>query len=134
MRRIILETMSTTSKPCVDESPKRVRAAVRAIRSYLPERKLTNADLAKEYGDWDIDKIFEKTGISVRSIAAEGECASDLGVAAAAKLFDDGVIERGDIDFLILCTQSPDHFLPTTACTMQSRLGLSDHCGAVDMN
>jgi len=109
-------------------------AAVRAIRSYVPERKLTNEELAREYPDWDVAKIFDKTGISVRGIVAPSECASDLGVAAAERLFADGVATRGEVDFLIFCTQSPDYFLPTTACLMQDRLGLPTTCGAVDIN
>src|ERR1039458_9027214 len=85
------------------------KAALKAIRTYLPSRKLTNEDLAREFGDWDVAKIYDKTGISVRSIAAPEQCASDLGVAAAELLFADGGIAREQIDFLLFCTQSPDH-------------------------
>jgi 3-oxoacyl-[acyl-carrier-protein] synthase-3 len=67
-------------------------------------------------------------------VAAEAECASDLGITAAQRLFDEGVCTPGEIDFLLFCTQSPDYFLPTTACTMQARLGLSTACGALDFN
>lgn len=110
------------------------RAVLKAIASYLPEHQLTNEDLAREYPDWEPQKIFSKTGIRVRHIAAPGECASDLGVAAAERLFETASCRRGDIDFLLFCTQSPDYFLPATACTMQSRLGLSQNCGALDFN
>src|SRR2546430_7319502 len=112
----------------------RARAAIAAIASYLPARELTNEALASEVGDWPADQIFEKTGIRSRRIAAEGECASDLGVAAARRLFESGACAPGDVDFLIFCTQSPDYFLPATACTMQARLGLPTSCGAVDIN
>ena len=110
------------------------KAALKAIRTYLPSRKLTNEDLAREFGDWDVAKIYDKTGISVRSIAAPEQCASDLGVAAAELLFADGGIAREQIDFLLFCTQSPDHFLPASACIMQTRLGLPTSCGAIDFN
>ena len=112
----------------------RARAAIAAIASYLPACELTNEALASEVGDWPADQIFEKTGIRSRRIAAEGECASDLGVAAARRLFESGACAPGDVDFLIFCTQSPDYFLPATACTMQARLGLPTTCGAVDIN
>jgi 3-oxoacyl-[acyl-carrier-protein] synthase-3 len=107
---------------------------VKAIRSHLPDRKLTNEDLAAEFRDWSVDKVFEKTGIAVRGIAADGECASDLGAAAARKLFEAGVVRPDAIDFLIFCTQSPDYFLPASACLMQARLGLPTSCGAIDVN
>ena len=110
------------------------RAAIKAIASYLPAKELTNEQVAREFGEQDPEKIFDKTGISVRHVAAPDECASDLGVAAARQLFESGACSPSDIDFLLLCTQSPDYFLPTTACTMQSRLGLSTDCGAIDIN
>ena len=110
------------------------RAAIAAIRSYLPSGKLTNEQLAREWGDWDARKIFDKTGISERPVAGAGECASDLGVAAAKRLFEDGLCRREEVDYLIFCTQSPDYFLPATACLVQERLGLGTHCGALDIN
>jgi len=110
------------------------RAAIKAIRSFLPEKKLTNEQLAEQFGDWHAGQILSKTGVAVRGIAAENECASDLGVAAAKRLFDEGVCASDEIDFLIFCTQSPDYFTPTTACLMQDRLGLKTSCGAVDIN
>ena len=110
------------------------RAAIKAIRAYLPSGTLTNEQLAKDYGEADPNSILVNTGIAVRHIAAPDECASDLGVAAAQQLFESGACAPNDIDFLILCTQTPDYFLPTTACVMQNRLGLRTDCGAIDMN
>lgn len=107
-------------------------AVIKAISSYLPSQKLTNKQLAQEYQDWGVDKIFEKTGISERSIAMPNECASDLGIAAAHKLFATGVCSPKDVDFLLFCSQSPDHFLPATACIVQDRLGIKTSCGALD--
>jgi 3-oxoacyl-[acyl-carrier-protein] synthase-3 len=69
-----------------------------------------------------------------RHIAEEDECASDLAVQACRKLFASGSCRREDIDFLLFCTQSPDYFLPTTACMIQDRLGLPTTCGALDFN
>ena len=62
------------------------------------------------------------------------ECASDLGVAAAEKLFAEHDIDRSSIDFLLFCTQTPDYPLPTTACLIQDRLGLPTSIGALDFN
>ncbi|HEX2060502.1 MAG TPA: ketoacyl-ACP synthase III [Thermoanaerobaculia bacterium] len=109
-------------------------AAIRAVASHLPETVLSNDALAAMFGDWDADKIYEKTGIRERRIAAPDECASDLGVAAAQKLFERGACAPADIDFLLFCTQSADHVLPTTACLVQDRLGLRTDCGALDIN
>jgi 3-oxoacyl-[acyl-carrier-protein] synthase-3 len=111
-----------------------LRAAIRGIASYFPETELTNERLAEELGDWDAAKILEKTGIATRRIAADDECASDLAVAAAKKLFADGICRPEEIDFLLFCTQSPDYFLPATACVIQDRLGLRTDCGAIDFN
>jgi 3-oxoacyl-[acyl-carrier-protein] synthase III len=104
------------------------------ISLYFPEKVETNRDLAREYPRWDLELIHAKTGIFQRHIAAEGECASDLAVKAAEKLFAEHGIDRGSIDFLLLCTQTPDYPLPTTACLLQDRLGLPTRCGALDFN
>jgi 3-oxoacyl-[acyl-carrier-protein] synthase III len=109
-------------------------AAVGPIAVHLPERVETNAQLKAEFPGWDMDLIYEKTGIGARHIAAEGECASDLAVAAANKLFREHAIDPQSIDFLLLCTQTPDYPLPTTACLLQSRLGLRTNVGALDFN
>lgn len=111
-----------------------MQAFIRAIEYDLPEALLTNDMLAAEYPDWSADKIEEKIGIAVRHIAAGDECASDIGVRAAEKLFASGVCERSDIDYLLFCTQSPDYVLPTTSCIMQDRLGLPKSSGALDFN
>jgi len=113
---------------------KRNRATIRYISSYFPGKQLTNHQLAQEFGDWDEHKILEKTGIAVRRVAGADECASDLGVAAAKQLFERGGCKSEEIDFLLFCTQSPDYFLPTTACIMQEQLGLRNDCGAIDFN
>src|ERR1051326_3355351 len=111
-----------------------MRAAIKAITSYLPTGKLTNEQLAERFGDWHASQILSKTGVAVRGVAGPDECASDLGVKAARRLFDDGVCSPDEIDFLVFCTQSPDYFTPTTACLMQNALGLPTSCGAVDIN
>ncbi|MGA2084588.1 MAG: ketoacyl-ACP synthase III [Terracidiphilus sp.] len=111
-----------------------MKATLAAVEYHFPEHCLTNEQLAQEFPEWSVEKIEEKTGIAERWIAAEGECSSDLGTAAALKLFASGVCKPDDIDFILFCTQSPDHFLPTSACVMQERLGIPTSAGALDFN
>src|SRR5450631_2274556 len=106
-------------------------AGIRAIEYHLPDRALSNEDLSAQYPEWNVEKIESKTGITTRRIAAADECSSDLAVAAATKLFRSGACEPRDIDFILLCTQSPDYFLPTTACLIQDRLGIPTTAGAL---
>ena len=108
--------------------------AVSAIEYFLPEKVVTTQDLSNEFPEWRADKIEAKTGIQKRHIAGPQEFASDLAVAAAQKLFAAGACQAGDIDFLLYCTQSPDYFLPTTACILQDRLGIPQTAGAYDFN
>src|SRR5437660_4636911 len=110
------------------------KAAIKAIASFLPAGELTNDQLANEFGVWHGNQIYEKTGVAVRHVSGPDECASDLAVAAAKRLFEGGAVAAEDIDFLILVTQMPDHFMPTTACLVQDRLGLKTSCGAIDIN
>lgn len=109
-------------------------AAVGPVAVHLPDQVETNAQLQAQFPDWDMDLIYQKTGIAVRHLAAPDECASDLGVKAAEKLFAQCGVPRDSIDFLLFCTQSPDYPLPTTACLLQERLGLRKSVGALDFN
>ena len=109
-------------------------AKITAIEYVLPERTLSNEDLSRDLPEWNVDKIFSKTGINNRQIAGVNESASDLAFQACEKLLNAIDLDRSAIDFIILCTQSPDYFLPATACILQDRLGLSTQCGAFDFN
>lgn len=111
-----------------------MNASIQGIESYLPANVVTNADLAERFPDWSVDRIAEKTGIEQRHIAAADEYASDLAFQAAEKLFASGACSPAEIDYILLCTQSPDYALPTTACLLQQRLGISRHAGALDFN
>jgi 3-oxoacyl-[acyl-carrier-protein] synthase-3 len=109
-------------------------AKITAIEYVLPAQTLSNEDLARDFPEWNVDKIFGKTGINKRQVVGVTECASDLAFQACEKLIDAVDLDRSDVDFIILCTQSPDYFLPATACILQDRLGLSTCCGAFDFN
>ena len=109
-------------------------AYIKAISYYLPQKKVTNEQLVEEFPEWSVDKIAKKVGINERHIAAEDETAGDMAYKAAEKLIEENAINKETIDFVLLCTQSPDYFLPSTSCIIQSRLGLSTKCGAFDFN
>lgn len=109
-------------------------ATINHIASYFPELELTNDELAQLYPEWSADKIFNKTGVLTRRISREDETAADLAYQACINLFNSGAISCKEIDMLLLCTQSPDYFLPTTACTLQHRLNLPQTAGAFDFN
>ena len=109
-------------------------ASIKGISYYLPERVVTNEDLLKDFPDWSVEKVYQKVGVSSRHIASDSETAGDLAEKAARRLFEDYGIDPKEIDFLLLCTQSPDYYLPTTACILQDRLGIPTSAGAVDYN
>jgi 3-oxoacyl-[acyl-carrier-protein] synthase-3 len=109
-------------------------AYISDLSCHLPGRVVTNEDLHRENPEWDTERIASKTGIESRRIAADGETASDLAFSSAERLFAKGSICRGEIDYLLFCTQSPDYLLPASACILQDRLGLPVHCGAIDIN
>ncbi|MEY8198969.1 MAG: ketoacyl-ACP synthase III [Colwellia sp.] len=113
---------------------KNTKAAISAVASYLPVKILDNEQLAEEFPEWSVDKIFEKTGIYSRHIASEDETCSVMAVNAARALMDENNIEPDSIDYILLCTQSPDYVLPTTACIVQHELGIPTSCGALDFN
>jgi 3-oxoacyl-[acyl-carrier-protein] synthase-3 len=109
-------------------------AQIGPIAVHLPSRVETNEMLHQQHPGWDLKLIEEKTGIRQRHIAQPRETSSDLAVAAAEKLFADHDISPDSIDFVLLCTQTPDYPLPTTSCLLQDRLGLRTSCGALDFN
>jgi len=111
-----------------------MKAYIKYISSYLPEAILSNEDLAKHNIEWSVEKIEEKTGIKKRHIIAKDEMVSDMAIASANPIFTREIAKKSDIDYILLCTQSPDYLLPTTACIVQNKLGLDNTCGALDFN
>ena len=97
----------------------------------LPEKIVVNDDLARIYPEWTAEKIFAKTGIASRHVAGDGETALDLAERAAKGLFSIHGITADEIDFLLLCTQSAEYALPSSACLLQNRLGLPTSVGAL---
>ncbi|WP_412850286.1 3-oxoacyl-ACP synthase III family protein [Chryseobacterium sp. PMSZPI] len=102
------------------------------IEYYLPELVLTNMDLEREFPEWSSERIQEKVGITQRHISSENETVLDMAIRSSEKIFEN--YDRVKIDFILFCTQSPDYFLPTTACILQDKLGLRQNIGATDFN
>lgn len=110
------------------------KAYIKGISYYLPERVYTNDDLVNDFPEWSVDKVMNKVGVKIRHLAAADETAGDLAEKAARKLFEEYGIIPTTIDFLLLCTQSSDYFLPSTSCVLQNRLGIPTSSGAFDYN
>lgn len=99
--------------------------------SYLPEKVVTNDDLARRVDTSD-EWIRTRTGIRSRHVAAEGQLASDLALPAAQRALQSAGVDAGDIDLIIVATTTPDIIFPSTACILQSKLGVAG-CPAFDV-
>lgn len=110
-----------------------MKAVIKAIESYLPSNTLSNEMLENEFPEWSVDKISSKIGINNRFISKD-ETISGMAIAACKKLFLNNPLEPSLVDFILLCTQSPDFILPTTACIVQDALGVPTSAGALDFN
>ena len=111
-----------------------MKAYIKQIECYLPEKVVTNADLEKEFPEWNAEKVAGKIGVLERHVSDENETATDMAYKVAAKLIEESPEVKNDIDFILFCTQSPDYKLPTSACVLQERLGLPSSIGALDFN
>jgi len=108
-----------------------MRSTIAGVGSYLPEKCLTNDDLAKIMETSD-EWISTRTGIKKRHIAADGEFTSDLAVEAAKRAMDAAGVNPADIDLVIVGTTSPDYIFPSTAAIVQDKLGIPP-CAAFDV-
>jgi 3-oxoacyl-[acyl-carrier-protein] synthase-3 len=111
-----------------------MKAFIKSVAYYLPDKVLTNNDLIGIFPEWTVEKVTSKIGISERRIASEKETALDMAVMASLNLFGEYKISPSAIDFILFCTQSPDYFLPTSACLIQEKLGIPTSAGALDFN
>jgi 3-oxoacyl-[acyl-carrier-protein] synthase-3 len=100
------------------------RSQIVGCGGYLPERVLTNHELAERLETSD-EWIRQRTGIGERRIAAEGELTSDLAVAAARRALQHAGLGGDQLDLLVLATATPDHTFPSTASKVQARLGMT---------
>ena len=111
-----------------------MKAYLQAIQYYLPPKTVTNEQLVAANPTWNSENIFAKTGIRTRHCALESQTASDLGFEAASAVIREARVDVAGIDALLLCTQSPDYPLPTSACLLQERLGLPRTTACFDYN
>jgi len=107
---------------------------IKSIEYYLPENIVTNQGLYKENPDWEMDKVFEKSGVNIRHIAKEGETALALSLKASDQLFQNRKNDVNDIDGIICCTQSPDYIMPGNSFLLHKYLDLSDDVFVYDIN
>jgi len=108
-----------------------IRSVVLGCGSYLPQRILTNAELARRIDTSD-EWIVQRTGIRQRHIAAEGEFTSHLAIKAARAALEDAGVEAQTIDLIVLATSTPDNTFPATAVAVQCGLGIN-HGAAFDL-
>ena len=111
-----------------------MKSYIKAISYYLPKKVYSNEDIVRDFPEWSVDKITDKVGIETRHMSEYDETAGNMAEQAALKLFEEWSINPSDIDFIMLCTQSPDYFLPTTACIIQHNLKIPTNAGAIDFN
>jgi 3-oxoacyl-[acyl-carrier-protein] synthase-3 len=107
-------------------------SVIKGIEYVYPERKVTNKELAIEFPDYDFSKFEDKVGVKNRYWVKENETALDLAKKACDKLFEKHSTEN--VDYILYCTQSPEYFLPTTACILQDYLKINKNIGALDFN
>jgi 3-oxoacyl-[acyl-carrier-protein] synthase III len=107
-------------------------AKILDIEYYIPEGVLTNSHLEEKFSEYSAQQIEKKVGIKQRHIVSEDETALDLACNAGKKILQN--YDKNLIDFVLLCTQSPDYYLPSSACILQEHLGLKTDIGALDFN
>lgn len=105
-------------------------AYVHSLTYYLPEQIITNESLETQLGG--VQSVARTIGVNSRRNAEIKETAGDMAVKAAQKLFRENGVMPQSIDFILFCTQSPDYFMPSTACVIQDRLGVPTTAGALD--
>ena len=110
----------------------RIFARIAGTGSYLPERVLTNDDLAKRVDTSD-EWIQARTGIRERHVAAEGETTSDLALQASLRALEAAGVAPNELDLIVVGTTTPDLIFPSTACLLQHKLG-ANGCPAFDVN
>lgn len=109
-----------------------IYARIAGTGGYLPERVLTNRQIAESGVDTSDEWIMERTGIRQRCIAAQDETASSMAEQASSQALDAAGLEPEALDMIVVATSSPDRIFPSTACLLQQRLGVRQ-CAAFDV-
>lgn len=108
-------------------------ARIAAVCTCVPTRRFDNLTDSTEFSDEEIRKVTGMAGVAARRLAGDTVCSSDLCITAAQRALDRLGWKPDSIDAVIMVTQTPDYFLPSTACVVHHRLGLADHCAAFDV-
>ncbi len=108
--------------------------ALRGISTCVPARRVDNAAVDTEFASEDVRRVVKMAGVRERHVVDEHQCTSDLCFQAAARLLEALAWTPDSVDLLIFVAETPDYFMPPTACVLQHRLGLSTQCGAFDVN
>lgn len=108
------------------------KAKIVGLGTYLPKRRLTNADLEKMV-DTNDEWIVRRTGVRERRLAEKDEFASDLAIKAVENLIEKYNVEINDVDMVIVTTFTPDHFTPTVSALVQGHFGM-EKAGTMDLN
>lgn len=111
-----------------------LKARISGVTYFSPKETLTNESISEMFPEWSIEKITEKTGILSRPISADSEFSSDLACGAVRELFMKLGIGVDIVDYIVLCTQTPDFLMPSTACLVHRELNFPQSTGAVDVN
>ena len=108
-------------------------ARIAAIGTCVPSRRFDNLTETIEFTKEEVKKVVALAGVHSRRMADDSICSSDLCLTAANKILESLEWERDSIDGLVMVTQSPDYFLPSTSCVLHKHLGLSDECATFDV-
>lgn len=108
-------------------------ARIAGICTCLPTKRFDNMKDSSAFTEEEVRKVTGLAGVLSRRVAGDTLCSSDLCIAAAQRLLDRLGWATDSIDAVIMVTQTPDYFLPSTACVVHHRLKLGDHCAAFDV-
>jgi 3-oxoacyl-[acyl-carrier-protein] synthase-3 len=109
------------------------RHHIRAVATCVPERVFDNTTDSTDFTPKEIDAVVKMVGIKTRHLAPDTVCSSDLCLASARRVMSNLGWSADSVDAVIMVTQSPDYFQPSTACVIHKDLGLSDRCAAFDV-
>jgi 3-oxoacyl-[acyl-carrier-protein] synthase-3 len=107
---------------------------VNQIEYYLPEKVITNEDLAKENPNWDIEKIADKSGVKQRHISEVDQTALDLAIRAVEKVLLNSSVTKDQIQGIIFCTQSPDYIMPSNSFLIHKHFDFNEDVWTFDYN
>jgi len=111
-----------------------LNSTILSMAAVVPPGVLTNEALEQRFGKKEMDSITRMSGIKERRVVAPGQCASDLALTAAERLFQQGGFDRSLVDALFFVSQSPDYRIPTTSAVLHGKLGLPQNCATLDIN